>query len=97
MSSTARLSIDQTRVEWLTVEDTARLLGISPKTVLRAYRGEGAYRDHPLKGYRPSRKVLRFTRADVDEWLLSTLTERRYLDAPRGTGRSRARRLAGVG
>ena len=51
---------DRTRHEtvpiWLTVEETAKLLGLSPKTVLRAYRGEGPYRERPLPGYRASRR-----------------------------------------
>ena len=79
---------------WLTVEETAKLLGLSPKTVLRAYRGEGPYRECPLPGYRASRKVLRFTLEDVNGWMLGFETPRESARDYQGTGRLRARRGA---
>ncbi|MBI1352119.1 MAG: helix-turn-helix domain-containing protein [Actinomycetales bacterium] len=78
---------------FLTAEEAADYLGLSVKTVLRAYRGEGPYRARPLPGYKPSRKVLRFTLEDIDRWLRSAVAPR----APEpyaGTGRQRARRVA---
>lgn len=78
---------------FLTVDEVAAYLGLSVKTVLRAYRGEGAYRAHPLPGYKPSAKVLRFTVADVDAWVRSTAAPRTP-EAYAGTGRVRARRSA---
>ncbi len=79
---------------WLTVEETAKLLGLSPKTVLRAYRGEGPYGECPLPGYRASRKVLRFTAEDVNRWMLGFETPRDHVRDYEGTGRLRARRGA---
>jgi len=52
-----------------------------------------AYRAHPLPGYKPSRKVLRFTIADIDQWLRSAAAPRDP-QAYAGTGRQRARRIA---
>lgn len=78
---------------FLTVEEAAAYLGLSVRTVLRAYRGEGAYRAHPLPGYKPSRKVLRFTVADIDAWVRSSAAPR-VPEAYAGTGRQRARRSA---
>lgn len=80
-------------VAFLTAEEAADYLGLSVKTVLRAYRGEGAYRSHPLPGYKPSRKVLRFTVADIDQWLRSAAAPRDP-QSYAGTGRQRARRVA---
>ena len=78
---------------FLTVEEAAAYLGLSTKTVLRAYRGEGPYRAHPLPGYKPSSRVLRFTTADIDAWLLSSIAPRTPTEYS-GTGRQRARRSA---
>lgn len=78
---------------FLTVEEAAAYLGLSTKTVLRAYRGEGPYRAHPLPGYKPSSRVLRFTTADIDGWLRSSIAPRTPSEYS-GTGRQRARRSA---
>ncbi len=78
---------------FLTVDEAAAYLGLSSKTVLRAYRGEGPYRAHPLPGYKPSPRVLRFTTADIDAWLRSSITPRTPTEYS-GTGRQRARRSA---
>jgi len=78
---------------FLTVEEAAAYLGLSTKTVLRAYRGEGPYRAHPLPGYKPSPRVLRFTTADIDAWLRSSIAPRTPTEYS-GTGRQRARRSA---
>jgi excisionase family DNA binding protein len=78
---------------FLTVDEAAAYLGLSSKTVLRAYRGEGPYRAHPLPGYKPSPRVLRFTTADIDAWLRSAVAPRTPSEYT-GTGRLRARRSA---
>ena len=78
---------------FLTVEEAAAYLGLSTKTVLRAYRGEGPYRAHPLPGYQPSPRVLRFAMADIDAGLLSSIAPRTPTEYS-GTGRQRARRSA---
>ena len=78
---------------FLTVDEAAAYLGLSTKTVLRAYRGEGPYRAHPLPGYKPSPRVLRFAMADIDAWLLSSIAPRTPSEYS-GTGRQRARRSA---
>ena len=84
-------SVDYVATAFLTAEEVAAYLGLSVKTVLRAYRGEGAYRAHPLPGYKPSRRVLRFTVSDIDAWLRSSVAPR-VPEAYAGTGRQRARR-----
>ena len=73
---------------FLTVDEAAAYLGLSSKTVLRAYRGEGPYRAHPLPGYKPSPRVLRFTTADIDAWLRSAVAPRTPSEYT-GTGRVR--------
>lgn len=50
------LEADHVATAFLTVDEAAAYLGLSVKTVLRAYRGEGAHRAHPLPGYKPSRR-----------------------------------------
>lgn len=86
-------SVDYVTTTFLTADEAAAYLGLSVKTVLRAYRGEGAYRAHPLPGYKPSRKVLRFTVSDIDAWMRSAASPR-MPEAYAGTGRQRARRTA---
>jgi excisionase family DNA binding protein len=48
---------------WITKEEVAEILGVAADTVKKmAYRRE-------LPHYKPSHKVLRFDRGEIDEWV----------------------------
>lgn len=71
--------------------EVAALVGLNRETVLRAWRS-----GH-LPGYAANRKVVRFTHADVGEWMCGGRRQRRAPrpeDLLRPTPRSRPRRRA---
>lgn len=76
---------------FLDAGEVARIVGVSRETVLRAWRSGD------LSGYAANRKVVRFTRTDVLEWLAGGRRERSepsLAQALRPSSRSRPRRRA---
>lgn len=70
--------------------EVAALVGVNRETVLRAWRTGN------LAGYATNRKLVRFTREDVEEWMESGRRARsapseRYTMRPTGRGRRRRR------
>ena len=57
-------------MELLTVEDLAQLLKVSPRAIYELSRNRSQVRGkHPLPAIRIHKKMLRFRRSDIEQWL----------------------------
>lgn len=64
-------------MELLTVEETAALLKISPRSIYEMTSNRGrARRQHPLPAIRLNSKALRFRREDIENWIEQLATEK---------------------
>jgi len=56
--------------EILTVDDLAQWLRVSPRAIYELSRNRSQVRGkHPLPAIRIHKKMLRFRRSDIDQWL----------------------------